>query len=211
MTVTALVNGFEQRKAVKVEVIDCITQDSILDNAALRKQLMAAMAKSNPDSTPESMKRREVGGVIFRNVDSLGVVRYYFKETSSYTQQTACTLSFTPSFPGNQPGDIGVAIFHTHPNSPKETVYGCPEAGAQQFPNGPGKPKKAGDASKTGGGSDADWNAADRGRYYPSYVMTKNGLISRLTPLTAKALRKSNPNMWRWKNSPTGCNWQSSS
>jgi hypothetical protein len=210
MTVTALVNGFEQTKSVKVEVIPCPTGDPILDNEALRNQLMAAMARSNPDSTPESMKRREVGGLIFRSVDDLGVTRYYFKEAPSYKSQTPC-LNDWDGFSGNHPDDMAVAVFHTHPNAPGEMVYGCPGKDAAQFPGDPGKkPKQVGDASKTGGGSVEDWNATD-GWGYTQYVMTKNGLISRLDLKTPKPKRASNPNMWNWKNSVIGCNWQSSS
>lgn len=205
MVVTALVNGFEERKAVKVEVIPCPTGDSILDSDALRDQLIAAMERSNPDSTPESMKRREVGGLFFRTVDSLGVTRYYFKEAPSYVRQTACGNSWN-IFGGNNSGDIPVASFHTHPNAPKDKVYGCPQPQSQQAPGAPGTPKYAGDASKTGGGSSTDWNFADSSGS-PAYVMTKNGLISRLTPDTPKSQRAANPNMWSWTNSPVACNW----
>lgn len=200
MTVTALVNGFEQRKSVKVEVIPCPTGDSVLDNQALRESLVAAMARSNPDSTPGSLKRREVAGLIFRTVDSLGVTRFYFKETPVYARQTACNNEWSIFF-GNSPGDTPVALFHTHPNSVGEIVYGC--KGGQQYPGGPGTPFKKPPEFDTGGGSNNDWDVIDRPAWQiPMYVMSKDGLMWRLDPHTPKSLRPSNPNYWRWKNAP---------
>lgn len=199
------VGGSVVSRSKRISVLRCPTGDSVLDTPTLRDSLLAAMARSNPDSTTGSMKRREIGGLIFRNVDSLGVTRFYFKEAPTYLRQTACDNEWM-IFGGNAAGDIAVASFHTHPNAPGDPVYGCPDPEAQQVPGGPGKPKYTGDAGKTGGGSDGDWNLTNQSGS-PAYVMTKNGRISRLAPDTPKSQRKSNPNMWFWKNSPTGCSW----
>lgn len=191
---------------VTVELFGCnTTGDPILDSPDVRDSLKAAMERSNPDSTPESMHRREAGGLIFQHTDSVGTTSFYFKEAPSYLEQTACTNSWGP-FSGNAPGDLPVASFHTHPNAPRDKLFGCREPGAQQFPGGPGRPRTAGDARKTGGGSDPDWNMTDHDSWkIPSYVMTKTGLISRLDPGTDPRLRKKNKNMWYWKNNPKAC------
>ncbi|MEO7647148.1 MAG: hypothetical protein ABIV11_02760 [Gemmatimonadaceae bacterium] len=191
---------------VTVELFPCnATGDPILDAPEVRDSLKAAMVRSNLDSTPESLQRREVGGLIFRHVDSVGVTSFYFKEAPSYNRQTACMNEWGP-FNGNASGDMPVASFHTHPNASRDKVYGCRGPGAQQFPGGPGRAKIAGDARKTGGGSDPDWEMTDNQSWnIPVYVMTKTGLMSRLDPGTDPSLRRRNKNMWYWKNNPTGC------
>ena len=170
------------------------TGDPVLDNDSVRAQLLQAMQRSNPDSTPRSMKRREIGGGVFQRVSVSGDTTYYAKEAPNYLAQTACRNSFG-YFPPDSSGDVVVAIWHTHPNSPADTVYGC--AGGQQTPTG-----IAQSVLPYGGGSPQDWAAADSADL-PVYVMTKDGVIARLEPNVTN--RTGNQNVFYWKNDPTGC------
>jgi hypothetical protein len=55
-----------------VEVFACNrTGDTILDTKSVRDSLLAAMQRSNPDSSPNSMQRKEIGGLFFQHVDSV--------------------------------------------------------------------------------------------------------------------------------------------
>ena len=192
---------------VCVEFISCTrTGDTILDTKSVRDSLLAAMARSNPDTDPRLMQRREVGGLIFQHVDSVtNDTSYYFKETPSYVRQTACQNGWG-IFSGRIPRDKPVGSFHTHPSAAGDTVYGCNARNAKQTPGGPGTVRIAGDERKSGGGSEGDWDMTLNPSWpIPQYVMTKSGLISRLNYGTPKGARKQNPNIWYWKSNPNGC------
>jgi hypothetical protein len=189
---------------VRADVFPCnLTGDSLLDIESIRDSLKAAFARSNADSAPGTMKRREVGGVIFRHTDpATGARSYYFKEPSSYAVQTACRNEWSVPAP-NTPGDVPVAGFHTHPNIASDTVYGC-QPGTKQFPGGPGVVAFAGNHANAGGGSTPDW-AFPTNTGSPMYTMGKDSVVWRLDPGVAPAAQPANPRHWRWKKTPGGC------
>jgi hypothetical protein len=156
------------------------------------------MARSNPDSTPASMQREERGGAVYKRIRGSDTT-YYIKEASIYVNQNACGNLFTDVSPDSL-GDEAVGYWHTHPNAPNDTVYGCP--GGAQSPSDTLPPGIAQDVLSYGGGSPEDWQKADSSTY-SVYVMTKEGVISRLDPNTTN--KTGNPNVWYWKNNPTGC------
>jgi hypothetical protein len=179
------------------------TSDPAMNDTTVRRQLLEFMALSNPDSTSASMKRREIAGGVFMRVEADSDTVYYLKETPTYLVQTACRTSFG-SVQGDSAGDMPVGIFHTHPNMPGDTVYGCAGANSKQTPTGPGVVRFAGDPRRTGGGSAADWRAADSSGF-AQYVMSANGVIARLDPGVTLLNQPTNQNLWYWRNNPTGC------
>jgi hypothetical protein len=197
----------EGRVRLSAAVFACNrTGDTILDTKSVRDSLLAAMQRSNPDSSPNSMQRKEIGGLFFQHVDSVtGDTSYYFKAAPSYVTQSACGNEWNV-FSGNNSVDTPVGAFHTHPHLPGDTVYGCRQANAQQVPGGPGIPRIAGDERRTGGGSDDDWAMTLNAAWpIPQYVMAKSGLIARLNYGTPGNARRQNPNLWYWRSNPSGC------
>lgn len=168
--------------------------DSILDDPTVRDSLRAGLAASNPDSTPGSGWRHEVGGVVWRHIDGT-----FLLQRIQDPQATECVYHSQAAPPPN-PGDIAVAIWHTHPSLTGEQVYGCP--GRSQAP-GDGRPTARAAPTSNGGGSDADWNATNDG--FPDYVYAKERLLFRLDPGTPAAERSSNPHRWLLSTQPPGC------
>lgn len=211
MTVTAVVNGVEQTASVTVECR--ITQpapDSILNTPQVRRTMMTALTASNPHSTPESLKRKEVGGTIWQMSDGS-----YLAQIVDDPTATAC--AYLPSAGPTPPGGIGlVAIFHTHPNKPGDKVYGCPQSiSGQKYSQAPGDGLPvpiAANKEKSGGGSPPDWRYARDIAGIPIFAVDRDGRVWRLDPQfnnsSASPALVPNPNSFRafGGSSPT-CDW----
>lgn len=212
MTVKAFAGGWEQTSSVTVQCPvagDPFLNDSIGD-FALRSALLKALDSSNVDSavgsgfTPNSKRghRHETGGTIWRMPDSS-----YLPVFDADTTATQCHFSPTPV--NGPPGASPVGIFHTHPSDSGDTVYGCrrdPQTNLLpiQRPGGPG-PKPTANPEGNGGGSPADWNAADNGGA-PVYVISKRTRVSRLDPGHPVG-DSTNVHRWFAKGLPAKCQW----
>lgn len=212
MKVTAIVQGVEQTATVIVECrITVPSPDSVLNTPQVRREFMAQLAASNPDSTPESLKRKERGGLIWQMQDGS-----YFAQTVADPLATQC--AYTPSQGTAPPNAVTyVALFHTHPNKPGHKVYGCPDSPAgvpqSQFPGDGKEVPLAGDKAKNGGGSPADWRFA-RDQTLPVFVVDADGTVWRLDPqvndTSSNPAQIPNPNKFVFRaleGSSRTCDW----
>lgn len=110
MVVTATVDGQTQTASAPVWVTNCITGDSILDDARIREELLKAWTLSTPTSVPQN--RREHLGQ--RYTDSDGNKRD--STFDALPGSTPCT-SYGPTPPA-----LGITqiVWHTHPFQPLE-------------------------------------------------------------------------------------------
>jgi hypothetical protein len=164
--------------------------DPRLDPVEVRKVLLQALFNSQPNTAPELRQRRERGGLIYQNSDgTLGAAE------GIDPQATVCEYKHGRA-PVTLPiGATPLAGFHTHPHKTGERVY---DDCKNQVP-----PGLYGHAHPTsnGGGSDLDWDDATASGY-PEFVMTNEGIISRLDPNTAKGVaRQNNKNRWNYNTS----------
>lgn len=194
MVATTTYDGYVLTDSAKVTVTPCATGDSILDNQAIRDSLMAKLQQSNPNDTTNA--RKEVGGYIARLPDGT------YTLVPALQLGVDCSVSLGPPITTGLPSPLTfVGRYHTHPHLDGENVKGCKDKNgnpvtAKAFP------------SRNGGGSEADWNAADNpsdGFRIPVYIVGKNGEIIRLDPSPRSYSKKDNPKRWRW-DSP-GCTW----
>jgi hypothetical protein len=158
--------------------------DPMLDPTTVRAGLFNVLANGQPNSDPQLRLRRETGGLLVRGADGA-----YRVVEAIDLQATSCDYSHARATATLQPGDTVKAGIHSHPHLEGELVYDD----CKRVP--PGKKGHA-HPSVNGGGSDQDWdNATASG--FPEYVITKEGIISRLTPGTPKGTaRKNNQNRW---------------
>lgn len=215
MRVTAIVQGVEKTASVTVECrITTPASDSILNTPQVRRTFMNALAQSNPDSTPQSLKRKEIGGVVWQLSNGSFVAQIVDDPGAN-----AC--GFRPQGGTAPPGATAAALFHTHPNRKNDPVYGCPpdpNTGEKfsQYPGDGLKPQKAGDKAAKGGGSPADWRYA-RDEYDPNtgikiYSIDADGRVWRLDPQLSDPDEEPslvpNPNNFRaFGSGPTSCHW----
>lgn len=115
---------------------------------------------------------------------------------------------FNLPLPPPQAGAVLVSIFHTHPARTGDSVYGCTSPTGKPIYGqtlGDGKLPATAIPDRNGGGSTADWTAADNSGF-PFYVINKSGRVYKLVSGTPAAQRDSNPNKWEWKSPPiAGC------
>lgn len=169
--------------------------DSLLDAPAVNHGLKDALRNSNPDATPGTGQKKEIGGYIWKALDG----RYYTQEVADPTA-TECTYNIQPLPVAPESGSSAVGKFHTHPSAPGEAAYGC--LGWAQTPDDGLPPAKADpDRPKSGGGSDDDWAATSD--TYPVYVITKTNRVYKLDQQYANN-RPKNPLKWELDSYP-GC------
>lgn len=117
MYVTAKVgsNPFvEQASATAIVITDCPTGEELLDIPAVRKRLKQFMFASNPDA-PNTWERTEQPLLIYRDANG----NLVFGTPTSATL-TACSNVY--GIPSEAPGDSLLAIVHTHPAAPGDTI-----------------------------------------------------------------------------------------
>lgn len=172
--------------------------DPVVDAAAVRHGLRDELAASNPNATPGSGSKLEHGGVIWQRPDGS-----LFTQDITDPGATECQWQSPGAFNPPEPGAVGIAKFHTHPQSYQEPTYGCPGNYAKVV--GDHLPVAHGAPDQNGGGSDADWDSGT-GDGFPMYVINKDGRVYRLDPNTPKNQRPNNSHRWEWKNpSSPGC------
>lgn len=181
------------------------SQDPVLDQQSIRDSLIAAFNRSNPASAPGTGARKEHAGAVWKQSDG----SYVAVDYTDLANSTECYNSMTSDPPPPpSPGDSLVALYHTHPSSTTEPLYGC-----ANIPGMPHHPQFVGDTgipdqpigNTNGGGSDQDWlQAASHG--VPEYIINKDGTVWRLDPsrFVPKWEWPNNPNHWDW-NSDQGC------
>jgi hypothetical protein len=129
-----------------------------------------------------------------------------FEEDSNATM-----CHFTPT-QQNNPGGVAAALFHIHSSDSGSVLYGCSGKDPQtnlpyiQRPGGTGLQPIA-NPEGNGGGSSADWDAADD-QGAPVYVMSKRTRTSRLDP-GHRGGDSTNVNRWYAKgpNVNAKCQW----
>lgn len=186
MVITAVRNGVFRTARAHVNVVPCLTGDNALDDPDVRRDFAAMMRLSNPDSAPGSgISSTNWLNTGWRKERALWIVRRadgnYETVTARLMSATEC--SFQPDWTQYDeirstlaPGDSIVALAHTHPGKPGDSVFGqCSYVDqvtqdtihAQRFPGdtavGYG-PARAGADSTNGGGSDYDWAIAHLGQ-----------------------------------------------
>lgn len=181
----AFVNGEAESRMARLNVVPCPTNDSCLDEAAVRKGLADAWNRSRSLG-------RELGGVLYRRISDGSCFHVEINDPGA----TRCTYdppsgANIPSYPDAYP----VAFWHSHPNKTGETVV-C-------------GPKKTGTAApySNGGGSGkltdkrGDWASSKNS---PVYAVAP-ALVYRLDPNGDGSTPQDNPNFWFW-NTPQ-CQW----
>jgi hypothetical protein len=216
MTLKAYVGGWEQTGSVTVQCLTSPT-DSVLNDSTtdyqVRETLLDELSLSLPDSAPDLGYdathigfRRERGGIIWKL--SNGSFLAVDQPDSSATD---CHYTFSAGSPP-QSGAVPSAVYHTHPNIPGDTVYGC-----GRTPNGlrykdyPGD--NAGldaivvDDSAAAGGSSEDWGVVnDTGS--PGYMIDKAGYVFKLSPTPNSKPDRAYVKQWIAKGKVVGkCAW----
>jgi hypothetical protein len=134
MKVTALVNGTVQTEERFVSVLPCLTGDSLLDDARIRRALKEAWEGSNAGDPDQGDRRERLGG---RFPDGQG--GWTDTTFSTLPGATMCRSYDPAEWNWNTPGLGPPAITrHTHPASPGEhRTYGsCPERDTTPWPPG---------------------------------------------------------------------------
>lgn len=126
MKVTALVNGTVQTEERYVSVLPCLTGDSLLDDARIRRALKEAWEGSNADG-PQSGRVERVGG----RFPGPPPVDTTFPPLPG---ASACRGWNPSQWNWNSPGQGGpVVTWHTHPfnhGEQRQSSSVCPERGA---------------------------------------------------------------------------------
>lgn len=197
MKVSTTYDGYALVDSARVDILPCpTTDDSVLDNDGVRRQLMDQLKNGWIDSTAD--KRRERGGFIFRNPN--GSYTVYNTTISS----DGCNVS--AGYPTNAPG-IAVGRWHLHVTRYGEMIYDCnPEPGRGRTPR-----HFADDSYGEGADSATTATSAATGLRYPNYTLSVNGMIYRLDPVDADARLGARPDhIWQWDHGASSCTWRGS-
>lgn len=116
LTCNALVNGVQKSRKASVSVLPCLTGDSLLDDARIRKLLNDAWNGSSPNDT--NWNRRERIGARIQLPDGSVV-------DTLYALGAAATPCAADPFGGNM-GGIPLVGIHTHPFSPNNPADPLP-------------------------------------------------------------------------------------
>ncbi len=151
MTVTVTRNAVQRTARVHVSAVPCVTNDTILDDAVVRKALDSLWKLSRGDTTTNA-NRIELAMAVF---DSAGTTVYRFLPTQPGDDDCRNAAKVgPPPYPGTL-----LAVIHTHPAKVGETVQ-C----------NPTQSKKYSD--QFGGPSYADWGVSTTyNPPIPSYVL----------------------------------------
>ncbi|HEX8849114.1 MAG TPA: hypothetical protein VF761_06255 [Gemmatimonadaceae bacterium] len=200
MEIQSYRNNVLRTARAHVNALPCppINNDSVLNDASVRRDIAGLMRASHPELSPEenlnASNWNDPNSTNTRKERAMWIVRRangdYYTVPGRLTSTTGCSSTVDPNQEGDivaglQPGDRIVAYVHTHPALPNDPLYGdCIVhfgGGANldypmsRYPNDPNPlailPGFWGNAGNTlvdGGGSDADWNAP---RHYDEYVV----------------------------------------
>lgn len=196
MTATVRVNGASISAQVRVNIKDCpLVGDSTLDSPEARKQLFDELAASNPDESPESMRRKEHGGFIYQRLDGSRTIVPV--SGTSITSQCAYLPDFQ-SVPAVDPTWTKVGEYHSHPSLKGDPAYGCVdvpgEAHNKQFPGDVGVLPLVGDDGPSG--DRGDWMYA---KHYTvtDYIADKAGNVWRINYPPGATPESNVSNRWR--------------
>lgn len=170
-----------------------------LDTREVTDTLLKALTLSNPNATPGTGVKKEVGGIIWQRVGGDGTFFAQIVTDPLLVTATECSWIISGQPPAPEPMAHPVAIFHTHPSSTGEDIYECVAQPNQQPLAqylGDAKPVPKATPDLNGGGSPDDWNAANT---WPQYIINKDGRIYRLDAGTPLNQQKNNLNRWEWK------------
>jgi hypothetical protein len=191
MWVYGTVHGVADSASAHVDVIKCPTGNPVLDEPEVRTGLLDMMKRSNPDSTPGSGidpadwmntgYKKERGVWIVKRPDGT----YYTIPMGGTSTECGIRSATVPTLP---PGDSIVAMGHSHPSMPGDSLYGCettlPDGTVIKGARFKGDSTSAavkGDEWDTGGGSYGDWKmTTDLAWNIDVYTMTKSGYVWRL-------------------------------
>lgn len=177
--------GFALEFGFDYSVVCPPTGDSVLDEEAVREQLLDFLAQSRPD--PNSpVGKKEFGGYIYRRDDGS-----HFLTLANAVTATDCGFTLPEGSPPAIPGATYAGkTWHTHPSRDEERLFQCSWAK-------PGDIIEADRDPRHGGGSPKDWEAADNsGSQF--YVINLDKNVYRLDPDTPVNERGANPNQWRF-------------
>ena len=157
MKATATVGEYTLADSARIRRIPCPTGDSIGDLQAVRQALNDALQASNA-SAPDFQNRRELPGLLLRNLQTGNVEVVRFDQFYSDWCASNYKLSFNP-----QTHRL-LGVFHTHPFSAGDIVAYCPKLEVDET-TGLLKPVEP-PASNPGGivqpgGSALDWTDLD--------------------------------------------------
>ncbi len=119
MHCNALVNGEEQTKTAHFSVLPCLTGDSLLDDARIRRALKAALDGSNPNGPPHQRVER-FGG------------RFLRPDGTILDTVFQAPAGAGPCTTGNWPNTSGIGTplvtWHTHPFRPRSSSDTLPRS-----------------------------------------------------------------------------------
>lgn len=165
------------------------TGDPVLDSPDVRKVMLDLLAASRPN--PNGTGKKELGAYLYRDADET-----YDALPIDDPTATDCGFTIPGGSPALPPGAVPVGVFHTHPSTAGERLYGCQDVK-------PGEIKRASRSKTAGGGSPPDWEGATISGA-PVYVLNLNRKVARLDPGVAVSQRGNNPNQWKF-NSGSDC------
>ena len=169
----------------RISIIKCPTGDALLDNPRFRDSLLVALQMSRADSVPFS-SRREVGGHLYTDPDGTLQIKF------SYKDSTPCAN--TTLFPGS-----AIAVFHTHPFSPREGTVPADTVPFICF-NAAGSYED----EKYGGPSSLDWQGSVAiGK--PMYVIDKKRVYKTNPSVADPTKWADSSKVWDWNTA--ACKW----
>lgn len=192
-------SGKEFTKRVHVKVRPpCPTQnpsDSLIDEHTVRRELLRLLQSSNP--TAGGGARRERSGRLIYNT---GTQQWRLVSPTSETS-TPCNVSATYQM-SYQPGDILVAIMHSHPFHPGNTLPSS--CNNYQYPGGPSMPPQdPNDFNSRRNANNEQLPDGQGGRPVESFIIDRQR-IYRLAPTPADPYGFKN---WRHDGKEDSCNW----
>lgn len=185
-------NGEPDSVGAHVDVVPCLTGDSVLDSRDIRDSLLALLQRSE---NPNPLLRREHGGFIYE----LPTGAFTFRPD---TGLASSDCYFRPSSPPSVPGASSVAQVHTHPHESPDTAQGCLKEDGTPYNRWVNV-----DPKLNGGGSNPDWDATQDG--FDHYVISSPGdvyLLQAGSDGLSSSDKAANPHHWAW-NSSGSCHW----
>jgi hypothetical protein len=160
------------------------TNDPVLDDPAVRQQLLDQLARSRPNA--DGTGKKEYGGYVYQHDDGT-----YFLYPANDLTATDCGFTIPAGSPPVVAGAHYAGRFwHTHPSHEGDRLYGCSWAK-------PGDIVRATRDPKYGGGSPQDWDSVNE-VHTPGYIIDLDKNVYRLDPDRPENQRGSNPNHWKY-------------
>jgi hypothetical protein len=170
------------------------TGDPALDDQGIREGLQDELMLSRPNH-PSEIGRAERRGYLYLRDDGS-----YLGVPANDPTATQCGFTFPDNVLPAPPvieGAIFLGDYHTHPSYDGEELTDC-----GGLPSG--QKRRADRSTEAGGGSEEDWDFANR-RGKPLYTVDLDGNVYRLAPLTPWDERGNNPNHWNFVSSTNAC------